>query len=303
MNISYENLYLKSIEIETLLQKKGILSANSQVRFREYQNEVQLLSLAWKQKLVNNEDGKVKFGGLQVLALKELREIVELLEPVINTYDTLPENSKKLVKEKVSIILTGATYFMNEGKNTEARNFQFEFRLVAKFIEAGYKVHFLENPDIVVEIKGKRYAIECKRVTGKSQRSIQVNLESAIDQLIRNKEHYYAGIVALDISALLDNRRDFLRSISRESAGNKVLDDMEFMLFEDFKRYQKLKKYSTSHIVALLYNYSGAYVIPNVDDVGWAQGTDILVFDKENPTRAKRFIKDFANYRNSSIME
>lgn len=123
MNISYENLYLKSIEIEKLLQEKGILSMSSQGRFKEYQNEVQRLSLAWKQKLANNEDGKVEFGGLQVLALKELREIVEIMEPVINMYDFLPENSKKLVQEKLSTILTGATYFMHEGKKHGSKKF------------------------------------------------------------------------------------------------------------------------------------------------------------------------------------
>jgi len=300
MKISYETLYLRSLEVEKKLIKKGIASTPILGRFKEYQKEIHQLDLAWKNRKENKEDDIVSFGGIQVLALKELREIVDVLIPVVATFDNLPKNSKAIVKQKINTILTGATYVINERGNTSARNFQFEFRLAAKLIEAGYSISFYENPDIVVEIKGKRYAIECKRITGKSSRVIQANIEEGVEQLIKHKANYYAGILALDVSALLDKRMNILTSTSRSAAGNKVLDDIEVMIFRDFKRYQKLRKYSHTHLVSLFYNFSGSYVIESKNDVGWAQGTGVLIFSEENPIKAKTFGVDFANFRKDS---
>lgn len=297
MKLSYENLYLKSIDLENKLQGKKVISKIRGGRFKEYQKEVLTLAQAWKAKLANNEDPKVEFGGLQVLALKELREIVEILTSLLKIYDSLPNESKKVVREKVEIILTGTTYILDEGDNTEARNFQFEFRLAAKLAEAGYAISFFENPDILVGVNNRKYAIECKRITGSSTRTIQSNIETAVDQLISHKEDYYAGIVALDISALLDKRTDLLKGESREATQNRVLDDLQIKLFSDYKRIQKLKKYSHSHLVALMYNFSGSYIVENINEVGWAQGTTILQFNKENPIKAKRFNEDFTSYR------
>jgi hypothetical protein len=298
----YEELYLKSIEIEKNLQAKGVAPQVIRGRFKDYQNEVKKLDVAWKEKQVKGESEGIEFGGQQVFALKELREIVEVLEPLIDIYDTLPEESKRIVKEKIEIILTGPTYLIDEGGNTKARNYQFEFRLTAKFISAGYEVYFLNNPDIVIKIKGRKYAIECKRVTGTTARSIQTNIESAVDQLMLHKSDYYAGIIALDVSALLDRRTDILLSSSRELASEQILNDVQKMIMKDFERSQKVRRYANSHLVAMLYNFSGSYSIPNTNEVGWGQGTGILLFS-ENPTKMEAFNEDFAEYRNGSSSE
>lgn len=297
MKITYELLYRRSKDVEKALIEIGIIPSNLQGRFKEYQKEVHKLSVKWKERKDKNLDEKVNFGGKQIFALKELREIIETLTPIIEIYKDLPENSQKIVKLKINTILTGTPYIFNERGNTAPRNYQFEFRLAAKLVEADYEIQFFNNPDICVVVKNRRYAIECKRITGKSPRVIQANIESAIDQLIEHKRNYYAGIIALDVSALLDNRTNLLQSTQRELAAKKVLDDIERMLFSGYKRYQKLKKYSHSHIVALFYNYSGSYVIKNDNDVGWIQQTGVFTFDKENPNKAEKFLADFRKYR------
>lgn len=296
MKISYETLYLKSLEVEKELVAKKI-TPPIKGRFKKYQDEVRKLSIAWKKRVENKEDENVSFGGTQVLALKELRELIDVLEHVLGIFDTLPNNSKKILSQKMNLILTGATYFTEEKDRTDARNVQFEFRLASKLIEAGYEISFFENPDIAVRIGDRKYGIECKRITGTSPRAIQANIEDAIEQLILYKANYHAGIVALDVSALLDKRTDLLTSTSVERAGNKILDDLQAMLFRDFERYQKLRKYSHSHLISLFYNFSGSYVIEQDNEVGWVQGTGVLVFNKENPIKAKTFNSDFERYR------
>jgi Holliday junction resolvase len=297
MKISYEQLYKRSKKIEQHLIKIGLIPTSSRGRFKEYQEEIRVLSDRWKRRKEENQDEFVDFGGKQVFALKELRELIEILTPLIEVYFSLPENSQKIVKQKIKTILTGTSYIFDEKGNTTARDHQFEFRLAAKLVEAGYNVHFFNNPDIVVVTKNRRYAIECKRITGKSPRVVQANIEGAVEQLIEHKKNYYAGIVALDVSALLDKRTDLLRSTQRELATKKVLDDIQKMLFSDFERYQKLREYSYSYLVALIYNYSGSYVITGDNDVGWIQQTGVYTFDKENPRKAKTFMNDFAKYR------
>lgn len=298
MKISYELLFSKSVEVESKLLSAKIISSPLVGRFKEHQKKVESLAILWRKKMTEKIDSEFDFGGLEVVALKELRELVEVLEPILHIYDDLPAGSKKIVKEKINEILLGPTYIMEEGKNTKARNFLFEFRIAAKLIEAKYHVLFFDNPDLAVTEKGRRYAIECKRITGDSGRAIKDNIESAIDQLIAHKSYFYAGVVALDVSSLLDKRENLLSGTDRDAANEKVLDDIEAMLRKDIERYEKLKRYSYSHLVALIYNFSLSYVIPR--EVGWSQGTGVMVFNEENPHKAKHFLSDFERFKRNS---
>lgn len=288
---TYLDLYLSSVAIEEKLLKKQIVDS-LHGRFKDYQRESKKLGERFKGK------SGLKKGptGPQIVALKELKELVAILGRLLVVYDDLPKRSQEIVKEKISTILKGSSLISDEGRSTVARDIQFELRFAATLIDAAFIPFFYKNPDIAVEVKGKRYSFECKRITGTSPRSVQSNIEQAIDQLLLARKYFYAGVVVLDVSSLIDKRKNLLTTRDQLSALNRVSRDLEVMIKRDYDRYWKLKR-AAKHVVAMIYNHSGAYVIKSTGEIGWIQYNILLILSKENIVKGNRFEKDFSRMK------
>ena len=89
-----------------------------------------------------------------------------------------------------------------------ARNFEFELKTAAKFLEQGYKLNLSTNADLIATNNlGKQVLIECKRLTSKKQ--LKKRIKEASAQL--HKKYKYCseplatrGFVCLDVSNLVN---------------------------------------------------------------------------------------------------
>lgn len=298
MKITYRSLLEKSEELLQKMIQNQIISTAPYGRFKEYQKIVEIIADRSEDQISKGVVSGINLPFEEVHTLKELREIVEVVDIIMGKYEDMSETSRSKASEKIRIVLTGPTQLVNEHSNTEARNYQFELRLAAKLIETGYNVEFNTNPDIIVEANNKLYAIECKRVTGASERSIDDAIDNAITQLIEHREGFFAGIVALDISALIDQRQLLLLSSDKTRASQRVLDELEKWIRIIAGRNNKLKKHAHDYIVSLFLNYTGPCVLPN--EVTWGEGLEVMIYGKENPDKTPTFLTDFEKFRLSS---
>ena len=52
------------------------------------------------------------------------------------------------------------------------------------------------------------------------------------------------------------------------------------------------------HLAGIILNLSAVYVISSNSELGWVQEVGILVFDKENPSKAMQFMRDMQELQN-----
>jgi hypothetical protein len=295
IKISYETLLEKSKFVKSSLLNKKIIDSSVTGRYCVYENLITQLNEArhngqLSEFLLKYKKGEVGF------ALKELRELVDVFEQILVIHNDLSIDSRKNLMKKIKIILGGPNFTENETKdNNSPRNHQFELRLAAKFIQSGLtNIEFKDNPDILIDIDNKQYGCECKRIFSLSERSLIRNTIKAIRQIKTNKDNYYAGIVALDVSPQFEQGKNWLTCNSRNEADTIVLDQLEKYVKYMYNKINKIQSAAKDgYVVAIILNSSTVYLLKDFSDIGWIQETGVLVLDKENKIKAESFLKDF----------
>lgn len=301
--ITYRELVNKSQKVEKLLLEKGIIDFPIKGRFKYYQNMISSLRDNWEAKTLNQFWNSFK-GDEMGFALKELQELSDIFGEVTNFYDSLSAVSKKFVKEKIPIILSGTNFTVDENSaNSAARNYQFELRLASKFIHAQYKqIDFAEHPDLLVTVDNKPYAFECKRILGNPENKIQSNIETGLKQLEKNKDKYFSGVIALDLSPQYEQGKNWLIARTREDANSIALDSLEKVANTIHSRIYKVREAATNgYLAGIILNLSTVYVISSNNELGWVQEIGVLVFDKENPSKALQFMNDIQELQKYAI--
>lgn len=291
--LSYGALLEKTKEVEQKLLASGLVTKPISGRFKAYQRMIGELDDAWTQKKMADfykKGQNDKYG----FALKELREMVDIFEQLLVIYGNLSTQNKKELQNRVRQILSGPDFTVDETPaNSAARNFQFELRLAAKFIQNGYHdIGFQTNPDLLISVDDRKYGFECKRILGLSERSVIENALKAIKQLDVHKDNYFGGVVAIDVSAQYEQGQKWLKSKTRDTANTYALDELQKYVQYLYNRLKQLREAaSDGFVVAIWMNLSTVYVLEN-SELGWIQESGVLVLDKENPN-GKIFVSDF----------
>jgi len=150
-----------------------------------------------------------------------------------------------------------------------------------------------DNPDIAVESYGKKYAIECKRVTGNFETASLKRVGEAIDQLYKVSDKYFSGVIVLDISQKYEEGQNWLHTQSHISAERFALDQLQKDVEWIYKNSQKLILSAKQGFIAgIIVSMSGVYALHN-EELGWINELGMLVLNKENSFRAELLMKDF----------
>lgn len=294
--MKYRVLLEKAKGIKSFIQQELKLNASS--RFDYYAKTVEALADAYEAKTVDKLPAKHNIPDMG-FCLKELRELVSIFEFAQKQLRTIRKEEAKTFIFKLKTILDGATMTHQEShKNSHARNYQFELRLAAKFYEAGYtNISYDSGHDLLIKIRGRKYAIECKRVTTDKTDVIIRRTNEAIEQLEKNK-NYYAGIVALDITQKFEKGVNWIVSDDRKNAGNFVAKTISDLLDEVRNRDQKVKSAAKDEtIVMIIGNLSCAYLIEKTKDLGWFQQSMFFILNEENTSQGNTTKSDLSQLK------
>jgi hypothetical protein len=134
-----------------------------------------------------------------VTSLSELTNINSILKPI----DKINKDSIKVFLNKLKKVYNSPMLMKDENHNSrEGRNTMFELRLFTKLVALNFDANLPseQHPDILVNVGGNTYFIECKRIFKKE--TLIKNPQVAIDQLekysLKDKLGY--GIVALSVT-------------------------------------------------------------------------------------------------------
>lgn len=154
----------------------------------------------------------------------ELDDLCELLE----WREKLSGPSKKAFEDNIRSILkmplTIDKETCDEKNKNQGRDKLFESSLFIKFKKAGYSVQLGDNPDLLVEVNGRKYAIECKRICNKD--SYKNSIKRANDGLKKHslEKTSTLGIVAIDYSKYFIDRP--IQIIARSESELRYLFDL-----------------------------------------------------------------------------
>ncbi|MDO8341421.1 MAG: hypothetical protein Q7T59_05620 [Candidatus Woesebacteria bacterium] len=289
----YGKLVKNAKMCERELHKIGVWQKGVEGRFQTYIKSVDLLDQALKKGLVpeflkeNNQHGEMFF------KLKQLYEFTSILSSVLPFLATLPINQKKELVEKLKIALTGPVLPEDENHNNNSpRNNMFELLVLSKLLRSGYKnIQIFKNPDILLIINKRQYPIECKRIITLNERGLISALNTAINQIKNNwKKNFFKGVVAIDITPLLEQGNNILDSGGIYSAEASVQNKLEKVFNSIYLRSKKLRKIN-GEIIGILLNVSCVYIVPGTE-LGWMNQIAVGVLNKENPEEGSIFIKD-----------
>ncbi len=294
---TYKELLKRASICSVRLDELSIWPKNKFGRFQFYQRLVGQLDAALEKGnisdflQVNNQHGDCGF------ALKQMHELVTIFENVLNLLEIQKKTGEDNTIQKLKFVLSGPNFPREEtDKNSAARNYQHELLLASRLFDSGYKdIEFQDNPDILVIVNGRRYGIECKRIIGSSEKTIINSVNTAVEQLEKVKENYFAGIVSIDLSVLYEQGSNFLESGTATTADNFVQSELfEQSQFVRQNSSKLIKSASNGLIVSLFASISCVYVLKPTAEMGWVNEVSVCVLDKENVCRAPIFTKDFA---------
>lgn len=293
---TYRELTNKSYELEAkITEKLGTVFVGS--RYKEYQSVVEALTIAWESKTTASNIKKYPIVKT-VSYLRELQELVVILDFIYMRYDRLSQESQNQVLRKLKIVLRGPLLPSGEDSNTnDSRNYQFELRVAAKMAEAKFGIELNEHPDVLTITNGHDYGIECKRVTGESKSATTRNVVDAIQQLGVYSRNRYGRIVAIDVSKLVDIEEAQISCDTGKEVNDHILNILHRRINDTYGNNQVISNLAIKNkVVALMFTYSGLYILNNYD-MGWVQEIGFMVFNKEHPNKAKICTKDFENLK------
>ena len=294
--MKYRELVEKAKNIKSFIHNE--LNTSTSGRFEFYVRVINDLANAYESKNVDQLATEYPVPDIG-FALKELTEIVSIFEFAQMQIKTIRPEEKDTFKSKLKSILRGPAMTHDETpESSHARNYQFELRLAAKFYDAGYtNISYDSGHDLVVKIRGRKYAIECKRVTTDKTEVLIKRTNIAIEQLVNNR-NFYAGIVALDITQKFENGINWVVSDSRANAANFVAKTISDLLDEIHTRDQKIKTAAKhEELVAIIGNLSCAYLIEPKRELGWLQQNMFFLLGVENTTQVNTTKSDLSQLK------
>lgn len=130
-------------------------------------------------------------------AQKEANELVRIMN-VFKSFDadSIIEPIKKM---------TSGQRFRNATTKDQSRDFAFELGMASRFIKAGYEVDLRSISDLVVDIDGTKFYVECKRM--KSFKQLGKRVKEANEQINRrltaDRSSKSRGMIALNVTDIV----------------------------------------------------------------------------------------------------
>jgi hypothetical protein len=194
-------------------------------------------------------DGKLM--GRMRFALTDLSNLNLIL-------DQFADDDSKEFKDKFEEVLGGSFDQTEEiNKSSIARDTQFELLMCARFRDVGLVSYLGDiHPDVVVEINGKKYGFECKRIFNFNDHSVQNNIEKAIDQLYTNfvqKNMTNVGLPLICIDRYITGGDKILTAQNAESTRSELGNQIQQFVDRHYKRWNGKKVKHARIIGVLLY--------------------------------------------------
>jgi hypothetical protein len=129
-------------------------------------------------------------------------------------------------REKIRVAVTGPVHPLDEKKNgLKARDFLFELGVAAFFRSRKFPVLTYTDKDLITRVSGHILLVECKRPQSKNK--VRRSIEKATRQLMKHFKNYkrgdmLRGLIALDISSVMNPQRMYLNADSDEAIETEV---------------------------------------------------------------------------------
>lgn len=215
-----------------------------------------------------------------VTSLSELTNINSILKPI----DKVDKNSLRVFLNKLKKVFNAPMLMKDENYNSsEGRNTMFELRLFTKLVALNFDANLPteQHPDILVNVGGNTYFIECKRIFKKE--TLIENAQDAINQLmeysLKNKSGY--GIVALSVTRYFHAGDKRLEATTEETMKRRIEVEMDKLIKEN--REDLFSRFSFK-IPALFLDFSDravadkAYCVNLMDVIETASGRASLFY-------------------------
>lgn len=279
--------------------KKNLKAINFWKESARFDLNIKLLSgltLAFENGEVINFVKKNNKKGECLFMLKEVKEFVDAFEILLPRIKKLDRESLKILENNIKYILSGPQFTYEENfDNSRARDYLFEITTASQFIKLGANIQFRLHPDVILNTTNNEYMVECKRVLfgiNYLKRLERLAIE-ACSQLHNSKKStgIKMGIISLDLSSLFEQGRFILKAEDEDKVYIKTQKDMQKV--QKFLLDNKIiQNYATRGLLTgCILNISVVTDVKN--KLGWASQKSILAFSKENPNRAKKFLRDF----------
>lgn len=179
-------------------------------------------------------------------SFQDISELKQILE-------ALSDWDQSIVKKKFKRFLKGTILPSEEKReNSFARNIGFELWLASLFSKRGYQTEIsVNNPDLTVNLKNKKYFIECKRIY--SEFGIEQAIRSAKKQLVRLSSLPKGfGVIAVSISKIIP--QDDLMLLSKNEA--KATEGIYSLIEKFIIQYQHFwKNIKSKKIIGIIVHF------------------------------------------------
>jgi hypothetical protein len=164
----------------------------------------------------------------------DLHESQEFIEAC----DEFPDLTQPGLRDRIVKVLKGVRELEKETpEKGEPRNYLFELVMAGVLKRAGFKVRLDRIEDVYLEYSDRPFFIECKRIH--SQAKLQERIDHAADQIGKRCDNAGTpkarGIVAIDVSKLLNDGKAFLQCPTLEALNSEVED-----LFTTFRLMRRM---------------------------------------------------------------
>jgi hypothetical protein len=151
----------------------------------------------------------------------DLHESQEFIEAC----DEFPDLTQPGLRDRIEKVLKGARELEKETpERGEARNYLFELVMAGLLKRAGFKVRLDRIEDVSLEYSDRPFFIECKRIL--SQAKLQERIDHAANQIGKRCNdagtQKARGVIAIDISKLLNDGKSFLQCPTLEALNSEV---------------------------------------------------------------------------------
>ena len=129
-------------------------------------------------------------------------------------------------REKIRVAITGLVHPLDEKKSgLKARDFLFELGVAAFFRNRKFPVLTYTDKDLITRVSRHTLLVKCKRPQSKNK--VRRSIEKATDQLMKHFKNYnrggvLRGLIALDISIVMNPQRMYLNADSDEAIETEV---------------------------------------------------------------------------------
>ncbi len=279
---SYQTLLNTRGIYDSMLASLGIVQKNN--RWDEAYRLVDRLEHARVHGTIDeisgDELGRMRF------ALTELSNLSLIL-------DQFNGDKSPIFVSKFKEMLKGSKDQIEESSSSSrARDTQFELLMCARFREVGLSASLGDvHPDIYLELNGRKYGFECKRIFNFNQGAVQSNIEKAISQLndyFLDSDPTKRGLPILCIDRYITGGDKVLMAHDETSVRQELGNQIEEFVKRHYKRWNGAKAKDGRLVGVLIFmnitailNVEGMSVVCHqfgASNSGWA-GYYKLMFD------------------------